>query len=285
MKLERHLREGAVIAGMRYPSPKEKEKFNVYWPKVKLECAKFIEDLSKTQKNKKLAQRNLCWRGTDKYGPTDIVLLTPRQDRVPKDMEIDIHDYLNNEFHRQFGFYARSQGVFATFDVGTADDYGRPFIFFPVGNYKFLYNPEISDLYTHASDFSFDDSGWEDEFNNEYGEHTDQGSWYYEGEDLGTSDEDEAVMEVRAIEGWGSDEIGDHEIYDRLQWVPEVTYEEFEEEKIESAKRDLEYAVDGYEYGRLKQVTNKSNELMFKCKKYYLIGERYSPLVRERVWG
>ena len=74
-----------------------------------------------------------------------------RKDRKPKDMPSELHRWFDNEFQKQFGWKARSEGVFVIANERTAQGYGRPYIFIPKGKYRFLYSKEIKDLWAEAT--------------------------------------------------------------------------------------------------------------------------------------
>jgi hypothetical protein len=74
---------------------------------------------------------------------------TTRMDRKPKDMYPGTHDKLNKLFYKKFGWKPRSEGVFCTSDRGTTSGYGDTFFLFPIGTFKYVWSPEIEDLWTH----------------------------------------------------------------------------------------------------------------------------------------
>ncbi len=88
----------------------------------------------------------LFYRGTSKRRG-DMVKLSPRQDRMPKDMDYDLYNYLDEWSMENFGWKWRSQGVFTMDNKYYADQYGtETHIFFPIGRYKYLYHPKVSDI-------------------------------------------------------------------------------------------------------------------------------------------
>lgn len=73
-----------------------------------------------------------------------------RKDRKPVDSRQDDHEALDQWFDQNFGFKARSQAVFA---VGSsisgknvAKTYGTPFLFFPAGEFEYVWSPKVMDL-------------------------------------------------------------------------------------------------------------------------------------------
>ena len=70
----------------------------------------------------------------------------PRTDRIPSDIKMEIHNEYDKLFYEKFGWKARSEGVFASGSKRIS--YGKPYLFFPVNGYKFVWSPDIFDLYT-----------------------------------------------------------------------------------------------------------------------------------------
>jgi hypothetical protein len=71
-----------------------------------------------------------------------------RSDRTPKDMNQEVHAYLDNIFNHKFGFKARSNAIFITGYRSLAMGYGSNlYCILPIGNYKFIYSEKIKDLY------------------------------------------------------------------------------------------------------------------------------------------
>jgi hypothetical protein len=104
------------------------------------------------------------FRGT-KQGPT-FKSHIPRTDRVPLDTPKAIHDILDKEFKKKFGWKVRSEGVFVTSVQYMASAYGEVVMFFPVNGYKYVWSPEIFDLSVHISDLGDPDIlvNYEDDF-------------------------------------------------------------------------------------------------------------------------
>jgi hypothetical protein len=71
-----------------------------------------------------------------------------RKDRKPKDMDIKTHKELNKLFHKKFGWKVRSEGLFCTGNINEAGGYGYEFLVFPIGEFKYVWSPEIRDLYS-----------------------------------------------------------------------------------------------------------------------------------------
>lgn len=76
-----------------------------------------------------------------------------RSDRVPKDTNPELHSDLNDFFQKKFGYPVRSSSMFTTVNKHMAQNYGNgnAYIIFPKGNYKYVWSPEIRDLYVHIN--------------------------------------------------------------------------------------------------------------------------------------
>ena len=92
-------------------------------------------------------------------------LLERRHNRKSVDMPINVHAKLDELFEKEFGWKVRSSGIFATTSIVDAKSYmkrkkgddgfmyrEKPYIFIPKGKYKYVFNPDIDDLY----DFLYD---------------------------------------------------------------------------------------------------------------------------------
>jgi len=70
----------------------------------------------------------------------------PRKDRTPIDTPKEIHKKLDELFKKEFGWKARSEGVFVTGSRSQAGMYGDPHIVLPIGKFKYVWSPSIPDL-------------------------------------------------------------------------------------------------------------------------------------------
>ena len=69
-----------------------------------------------------------------------------RKNRKPKDMPEEVHEYLNKEFKKAFGWDVRSEGVFCTGDSNEAEGYGVSYCMFPSNGFKVIYSGVVNDL-------------------------------------------------------------------------------------------------------------------------------------------
>jgi len=75
-----------------------------------------------------------------------------RKDRIPLNMDQEESDRLDVGFQKKFGWKARSNGVFVTGSLINASGYagltGGAYIFFAIGDFKYVWSPRVEDLYT-----------------------------------------------------------------------------------------------------------------------------------------
>jgi len=249
-------------------------------------CKPIINDLKKSGKQ-------LLWRGTRKSRTKSIIRVTPRQDRYPKDTPEFIHNSLDDEFEKKFGWRPRSSGVFVTARKSDAKSYGDAYIFFPVGKYRYIYNPNIVDLFGEVdNDFAgYDDINdyisaqleeWEYEWDYEYGEGN-QGTWYYEGGDTGESQIDDAINAAAEAEGYDESDINSSD----LEWVPDVELDDFIAEKKNDAINYFDtYFIDivkQYRSDNLGLAIKKKVEIMFDCDSFYVVNDAFADDIQKYV--
>lgn len=101
------------------------------------DCAPFLKEFG----NKRI------YRGVKRY-VSDIKRITPRKNRKPKDVSLEVHKLCDNILNSIFGWKARSEGVFVTRDKLTAQGYGSMYLFFPIGEYKYIWSRYIADMWS-----------------------------------------------------------------------------------------------------------------------------------------
>jgi len=131
MKLKQYLNEYAYTGDV------------VDWSPITKDCKPFIKELK--------GAHNLLLRGSRKSNP-GIIKVKPRQDRRPMSTLPKVHDMLDGFFKAKFGWKPRSTGVFCSGSLNTALFYGPVNSVWPIGNFKFLWSPKVSDLFSHLTD-------------------------------------------------------------------------------------------------------------------------------------
>jgi hypothetical protein len=253
------------------------EEFRDFFPKFYKDCKKFLDDWEKS------GAKTFLNRNT--HEATDFYLIKKSHvdsHRNPMDTPRELHDYLNEIFKRKFGWNVRN-GVFTSGKYLDSQYGSNQYIFFPIGNYKFVYSPKIEDLYSYFEDYDLvvppvnyyeARDAWEHEYGEDY-----DGTWYYKNKDTGLNDIDAALADLKA------DGI-EAERYD-LEWIPAVEWEDFLEDLRNNAKESHEDAVEAaikdanYTDKNLKNAINSENEVIFNCKRYYLIRNRYEDLIKK----
>ncbi len=72
-----------------------------------------------------------------------------RKDRKPVDMNSEIHNDLDALFQLKFGYPARSSSLFTSTRADVVSNYGKIYLIFPKGIFKYLWSPSVFDLYVH----------------------------------------------------------------------------------------------------------------------------------------
>jgi len=70
-----------------------------------------------------------------------------RTERIPTNTDVELHLELDSEFNKRYGHKYRSNALFVTGDVSEANEYGSVFMIFPIGDFKYLWNERIDDLF------------------------------------------------------------------------------------------------------------------------------------------
>lgn len=116
------------------------QSFEDIWTQIEKDCKPFLKEAKKAGK--------FVWRGVSeskRYG--GLTKLNLRKDRRPVDTSAKMHDYFDDIFNRHFGFKGRSNALFCTGSAYTAEDWGQPYMVFPIGKFKFIYSHTINDLF------------------------------------------------------------------------------------------------------------------------------------------
>ena len=74
---------------------------------------------------------------------------------------------IDNVFDEDFGVRPRTQGAFTTGSYADAGTYGKPYLFFPIGEYKYIWSDRVKDMWINVRDMP---SRNDDERHEEYKE-------------------------------------------------------------------------------------------------------------------
>jgi len=105
---------------------------------IKQKCQPFLKEWD---------GNNFLYRGMKHSFTYDIKQV--RVDRKPKDIPLILHEMLDKEFKKQFGWNARSNSVFCTGNKTSTEEYGNAYVIFPCDNYKYISSEKVEDLYLH----------------------------------------------------------------------------------------------------------------------------------------
>jgi hypothetical protein len=286
MKLQRYLTEttGLIV-----------ENGPIIWKKLIKNCRPFLKEYKNTGfVGKKIIYRGSSAVGVDTKKYSGIREIIPREDRRPKDMPSALHQKFDEDFYNRHNWYARSEGVFTTAKKATAQSYGRPFLFYPIGKYKYLWTKETEDLYSFADGenlLGYGDDTWddysgdyeaEDNYEREYGEGSGSGHWEYKGEEVSDyrADRDDVEAEMKEREG-------DEYEWGEIEWIPEVSWDDYliqkNEEDRERQEDEIWNMVKSYTNKDLRGAIASNHEIMFQCKSYYIVSTLYKDFLDDMM--
>lgn len=242
--------------------------------------------------------RAILYRGVKRPLKDVYTIITSRLlDRRPKDMPQKIHDELNEEFEKKFGWRCRN-GVFVTSNKKAAEEYSEfddvP-IFLPIGKYEYVWSTEYSDLFADAYeagrilDLDTMESTWENASEDEIREFRINGKIY---DYFGIADEFvDKNGEIINKEDLSPDKIYKlHSVYDAKMWlkieVKDLTFEEYMDKLIkQNGIKTPKQIVDEYVNTGLRKAIEKKHEISFKCDKYLLVNSKFEELVLNILSG
>lgn len=103
---------------------------------VKKQCSKYLAE----------SKGNTLWRAIPRRINKYEVVQSHISNRAPMNVPLEFHHYLNSIFEEKFGWPVRN-GTFSYSDKEKTYFYGQPYMFFPIGDYKFVWSPNVSDLF------------------------------------------------------------------------------------------------------------------------------------------
>jgi hypothetical protein len=91
----------------------------------------------------------LLYRGVSERKEYFIFDKKVRTNRRPRDMGYEMQKNFDDAFKKLFGWKPRSEGLFVIGDVDVAGGYANTtlYLVFPVGKFRFLWSPEVDDMY------------------------------------------------------------------------------------------------------------------------------------------
>ncbi len=253
-----------------------------YWDGLKhnllSKCKSFIKEI-------KSANR-LIYRGSKRNIDLFKILNSHVDYRTPKDMDSYMHDELNYWFEKKFGWKVRN-GVFVTSKLSDANQYGKAYIFFPIGEYKYVWSDVINDLYHYRENGKLNTS---EELEDMY--YNDDDIRYLIKYDIVENSimdyifdyknlpEEEGKYKLEAKQnypkfGINKGDIVDVEVYKR-------SFDEWLEDNYSNGYTP-KYIVEMYDDKNIKKAIVSGNEISFSCDEYYLINRIYEELILEMI--
>lgn len=231
-----------------------------------------------------------------------------RTDRRPTDTNLELHNDLNKEFVKKFGYPVRSASIFCSGDQGVAESYGDSYFIFPIGNFKFVWSPDISDLFLHIRDeygansrningihtamtdeFFRHSNDIEDEFAKYHDEWSEEGGpngyWVYEGDVDGDIRVPKGKTHLQAV-AYVKERVDDYSVFSMV-WYPDLDFDGFRQkyfkewdakrlEKVNSMiDKRYEYEIENlvmmYTDKDFEAAVSSMHEIMLNCKQYYAV--------------
>jgi len=238
------------------------------------DCKKFIDEIRGT--------KSLLYRGTMKFVNDYAIFNSRIDDRRPRDLNVDLHNDLNNEFVKKFGWKVRN-GVFAVSLKSIAGGYGLPYIFLPVGNYKYVWSPSVYDILFFNIKHNI--------VRREYLENKYKEATYllvYSIENNGPFSLDDML---KMIEGKVSTKPGKYigiiktpilnfNIGDKVSYNVKRSID-FDKWRMKYYDKTMtvDEVVDTFIDKSLKEAISSNNEISFNCNKYYLVDSKYKEFI------
>jgi len=182
------------------------------------------------------------WRGQHSVTIPDIEKIVPRKDRRPRNTPINLHKIWDNAFKKKFGWKARSEGVFVG-DEFDAVYYGRVYMFFPIGSYKYVWSEKYEDLTNNFDSETFR---------------------YF------------TRLSKDSIEGYLEDKFRNQQLNYNFDSDAFIKWKRENVEKIhKEMMKKAEGVVNDYTDKNLKSSLKNKSEVSFLCKSYYLVNRMY----------
>lgn len=282
------------------------EEFEKIKSILESDCKDFINELVESKND------NFIFRGVRDVGLnvdeiSGLYQKNSRTDRRPLDMYWEISELFDNIFEDVIGVPLRRVGVFTSKNPTIAGGYSNfkytnPFIFFPINDYNYYWNPDIQDLYSHVEylDWYYTDEYMiEDEWNSHYSNPLQNrfssglGNLSLNGVEIPKMNKDDIVDYIcKNYKKYGLEPNGmgcyvnSNDIVvicdntslghiDGLEWEPEIELDDYIKERMASINKEqgVRDIVNGYTNSGLEHVTLQ--EISFVTKKYYLIDVKY----------
>lgn len=144
---------------------------------IKKDCKPWLSEMSKP-----------IYRGHD-YNE-DFGSAVPRSNRRPMNTPQEVSDRFDTLSQILYGWKPRREGLFCTTQPDTAISYGKNYMIFPVGHYKYLYSEEIYDFFINGREKLFPVGI----YNTELKEQLNDMKKYYKDKGLNNTETDEVMI-------------------------------------------------------------------------------------------
>lgn len=230
------------------------------------DCKEFLKELSSFE------DIDLLFRGCRHANDVDngIWQKQSESDRFPKDTSKDISNTFNKYFKQKLGVELRKVGTFASKSPDIASDYGTPYLFFPIGKYKYYWSYYTEDLFTdiqYQDWYHKSDEDIEKKWDLLYGENTKNGEWSYN--DVGYGNDIISASNKARLDNTELKNVSIPKIQSLLYWEPEVELDDFIYNIKEDSEDAIKDIVSKYQEGGLRDINLQ--EITFVCDRYYLV--------------
>lgn len=276
------------------------------------DCQEFINELVES-KCDKLIFRGIRGDVGENIEVDGLYIKSSRNNRRPLDMYHETSDLFDEIFTEYIGVPLRRAGIFTTKNPIIAGGYSSykyplPFIFFPIGDYKYYWNPDIQDLYSHVEHeiwYYTDEYMLEDEWRTKYENplvyqfSAAMGKFLLNGEEVPHKFKDEMVDYIcnnhqkygLKPNGNGCYVNSNDEVIicdnsrpsgiSNLKWIPEIEVDDYIRRGLENINREqgVRDIVNGYTDKGIEHVILQ--EITFVADKFYLIDAKYYFKIKE----
>jgi hypothetical protein len=248
---------------------------------LKRDCNKFINELKKCS--------SYVFRSVHQ-DIGDLKLIQSRlDDRTPKDTPKEVHNYVNSEFEKKFGWPVRN-GVFTSGRRSFA--YGTPYLFFPRGQYRYTWSPVIDDFYQkcYSETGIFIPKFLKKKYENEIKDYGFSNStWYINGKEVDEYDIPYDIKQRLYELFFNSGDLDISEIATikergTVYGMRRDTYDEWVKRRYPNIET-MNEIIKKYKRTDLPAAVRTHNEIIFNCKDYWLVNEKYMPDISIRLLG
>ena len=253
----------------------EDKKFAEISSMIQRDCKPFLKEIK--------GGKSLLFRG-NKRRINDISKVRSRlKDRIPSDTLKEIHNHMNKLYNNEFGWPVRN-GIFATGNFNTTKSYGNGYIFFPIGKYEFVWSPDVEDFFTQLEDDNeylvyYPENYFDDYKIKQDWENSDDGNWEYDGHSVDNDNPNDIIYELDIDEEDYDDDL--------LEWIPLITFEDYRNEVYERFEEERDEYFQNlsslYMNNDLSNAIKSNHEVMFNCKEYYLISNKFALMIKEEI--